>query len=121
MTKTQKKRAEDLVRQIEQVHEKIKEDILQNSTALAMELLTDCQSKAILLGTLIEKTEGEETVTVTMLEEYCELTYTIHENLSNKEDVHANKIYKVLRQKLIKISNSIRNDIHMRIEAVFLP
>jgi len=121
MKKAQKKRAEEFIRQLEQAHEQIKEYIVRNSIALAMDLLIDCQSKAILLGTLIEEAEGEGHPTVSMLEEYCELTYKIHEDLANNEEQNSNKLYKSLRQKLIKISNSIRNDIRAKIEAVFLP
>ena len=121
MRKAQKQQAEVLVRQMEEAHDQIKKFIEQGSLPSAMELLEECQNGGITLGTLIEQTEGEGHPTVMLLEDYCELTYQIHENLAENRDININKIYKLLRQKLIKAANSIKNDIHTRIEAVFLP
>ena len=121
MRKAQKEQAEELVRQIEEAHDQIKKFIEQNSIPSAMELLEECQNGGITLGTLIESTEGERHPTVLLLEDYCELTYQIHENLSEQKTVNANKIYKILRQKLIRAANSLKNDISARKEAVFLP
>ena len=74
---------------------------------------------------MIENTEGEGHPTVLLLEEYCELIYQVHENLTeakeiNKE-INLNKIYKNLRQKLIRAANSLKNDVPVRKEVVFLP
>lgn len=121
MRKAQKKQIEELIRQLEQAHEQIKEYIDENNSLLAMQLLEDCQNAGISIGTLIESTEGEGHPCVSHLEDYCELTYQIHESLSAGEEAGANKTYKLLRQKLIKVSNSVRNDIPIRKEAVFLP
>ena len=122
MRKAQKQQAEELVRQMEEAHDQIKKFIEQGSIPSAMELLEECQNGGITLGTLIEKTERRGHPTVLILEEYCELTYQIHEDLAiNKKDINAKKIYKLLRQKLIKIDNSLKNDISIRREVVFLP
>lgn len=121
MRKAQKLQTEELVRQMEEAHDQIKKFIEQGNMLSAMELLEECQNGGITLGTLIENTEGEGHPTVSLLEEYCELAYQIHEELMVRKDINTNKIYKLLRQKLIKVSNSLRNDIQVRIEAVFLP
>ena len=121
MRKIQKQQAEELVRQMEEAHDQIREYMKQNNIQSAMELLEDCQSGAISLGTLIENTEGEGHPIVSLLEEYCELTYQIHEDLAEGTELNANKPYKQLKQKLIKILNGIKNDIKIRYEAVFLP
>ena len=123
MRKAQKQQAEELVGQMEEAHDQIKKYIEQVSIQSAMELLEECQNAGITLGTLIEDTEGEGHPTVALLEEYCELTYQLHEALAagNGKEININKIYKLLRQKLIKVENSFRNDIVIRIEAVFLP
>lgn len=121
MRKAQKQQAEELLRQMEEAHDQIKKFIGQNSILPAMELLEECQSGGITLGTLIEHTEGEGHPTVLLLEEYCELTYQIHEDLDAKRDINENKIYKLLRQKLIRVANSLKNDIPVRKEVVFLP
>lgn len=121
MRKAQKEQAQELVRQMEEAHDQIRKFIEQSSIPSAMELLEECQNGGITLGTLIENTEGEGHPTVLFLEEYCELTYQIYEDLNAGKDVNINKIYKLLRQKLIKAANSIKNDIGVRKEAVFLP
>ena len=121
MRKAQKEQAQELVRQMEEAHDQIRKFIEQSSIPSAMELLEECQNGGITLGTLIENTEGEGHPTVLFLEEYCELTYQIYEDLNAGKDININKIYKLLRQKLIKAANSIKNDIGVRKEAVFLP
>ena len=121
MRKAQKQQVEELVRQFEQAHDQIKIDIAENNTQSAMDLLAVCQDGGISLGTLIEQTEGEDHPLIPLLEEYCEVIYEIYQSLAEGEELNANKAYKSLRQKLIKISNSVRNDVKIRIEAVFLP
>lgn len=121
MRKQQKQQAEELLLQIEQAHEQIRKDIEQKNIPDAVTLLEDCQNGAISLGTLIEKTEGERHPTVVLLEEYCELIYGFHEDLINGNETSANRVYKPLRQKHIKIFNSLKYDVKVRFEAVFLP
>ena len=121
MRKVQKQQVEELLRQIGEAHIQLKQYIEQGSMQTAMELLTECQNAAIAIGTLIEDTEGKGQQAVTILEEYCELIYQIHGSLAAGSNVNANKIYKSLRQKLIKAENSVRNDIKIKTVAVFLP
>ena len=123
MRRAQKQQAEELLRQMEEAQEQIKKFIEQGRTLSAAELLEECQNGGITIGTLIEKTEGDGHPAVLLLEEYCELAYQFHEKLVNGSDreINSNKISKLLRQKLIKVENSQKNDIHVRIEAVFLP
>lgn len=121
MRKAQKQQAQELVRQMEEAHDQLKKFIEQGSVPPAMELLEECQNSGITVGTLIERAEGEDHPTVSLMEEYCELTYQIHEDLAENKEINTKKIHKLLRQKLIKISNSLKNDIPVRREAVFLP
>lgn len=121
MRKYQKMQAEELLIQMEQAHEQIRKDIELGNMSSAISLLKDCQSGGISLGTLIEKTEGERHPTVILLEEYCELVYRLHEGVADGKETSANKIYKPLRQKLIKILNSLKYNVKIRLEAVFLP
>ncbi len=122
MRKAHKQQIVDLLNQMQEAQEQIKKYIEQDSVQSAMELLEDCQTGAVTIGTTIENTEKERHSTVQLLEEYCELIYQIHQNLKeNPQRINPNKIYKLLRQKLIKIINNIKNDIPVRKEAVFLP
>ena len=121
MRKAQKKQAEEFARLLGQAHDEVRKSIEMKNPTAAMELLEQCQDGAIQLGTLIEKTEGEGFVTVPLIENYCELVYQIHEELAQGEAVEGNRAAKRLRQALIKVENSIRNDIKVRLEIVFFP
>lgn len=124
MRKAQKRQAESFLQTLGQAHEELKK-LLENKSvtacATARQMLEDCQQGAIELGNMIEEAEGEGFATIPMLEEYCELTYQIHEQLGNDEAINVNKIYKSLRKSLMRIENSVKNDIKERLEVVFLP
>ncbi len=121
MRKTDKKQAEDFVQLLKRAHEEIKRALQIKNHQAAMELLEECQSCVIRLGELIESMEGEETATIPLLEDYCELIYQNYEQIRLGLAVNESKIYKILNKAVIRIENSIRNDIHEQIEAVFLP
>lgn len=121
MRRTQMRQAELLVEQMQQAHEQIKKYIDRDETEAAQTLLIDCQNAAISIGTLVEQTEGEGHPAVTLLEEYCELVYQIHICCAEGERQDFENAYIQLQQKLTCISNSLKNDIMQRVEAVFLP
>lgn len=104
-----------------QAHKEIKKAVEQRNLAQAMELLERCQEGAIELGNLIEVEEGEQFPTVRLLEGYCERLYQFHEKLRLGASSDGLKEHKVLQKSLIAIENSIKNDISVRTEVVFLP
>lgn len=121
MRKAQKQQALDFVKLLGQAHDAVKKNIEKRETAQAMELLGQCQQGAIELGHLIESTEGEGFSTITVLEDYCELVWHIYEEISQGSMLNASGIYKNLRKQLIRIENSIRNEIKVRYQMIFLP
>ncbi len=121
MRKAQKKQAEDFVLLLDQAHEEIGRMIGEGKTKEALELLGQCQEGAVKLGGMIENAEGEDFPTVLALENYCELVYEIYEAVVQGQEVGGNKIYKRLRKSLIRVENSVRNDIKVRYEIVFMP
>ena len=83
-------------------------------------LLQQSQECAISMGNMIEETEGKGAASVKKLEEYCEALFQASLCTSGeKKDIQ--KIRKQLRQTLISVENSIKNDIHVTTETVFLP
>ena len=88
---------------------------------LAQDMLSQCQECAIRIGTEIEKSEGEGFITVSHIEEYCDVLYQVHEELNGRDSVNVNKIYKTLKKYMLKIENSVKHDISVRKEVVFLP
>lgn len=121
MRRAQKKQAEDFVKLLSEAHGEIKAAIEKKNFSAAQGLLADCQDGAIALGNLIEAAEGEGFATISLLESYCETVYHAHEELERGQAVSVSKIYKALRQSLYRIESSVKNDIKVRLEAVFLP
>ena len=121
MKKADKKKAEEFAGVMQRAHVMVKKMLEANNRASALELLEQCQNYAISLGQQIESVEGEGFVTVTLLEGYCEQVYQIYEEVLNLPRLNANAVHNRLSKELIKVGNSIRNDIRVRTEAVFLP
>ena len=121
MRKAHKKQAEKLLRLLDQVHEGIRTELEADRKQEALELLGQCQDAAIQLGETIEESEGEGFTAVRLLEVYCEQLYQYYEKIRLGEDFSAEKVYKHLHESLIQIENSVKNDIKIRVEAVFLP
>ena len=120
MRKAQKKELFDIINSLQKAHEEIKNALAQNNAVYAQDMIAECQTAAVSVGETIEKTEGEGHISVSCLEEYCELLFRIYEDI-NGGNANVNKTYKILRKQLIKIENSIKNDIVVRKEIVFFP
>lgn len=121
MRKAQKKQVEDFIGLLAQTHDEIRNFMEKKNYAAAMDLLGLCQEGAMQAGGLIEKTEGESSPVISRLEEYCELIYTVHEELSGNAEVNATRLYKKLRKSLIQVEICVKNDIKIRLEMVFMP
>jgi len=120
MRKSQKKEILDILNSLQKAHEEIKEALTQGNYILAQNMLTECQTTAVSLGEIIEKLEGEGHICVLCLEEYCEMLFKVYEEINNKNS-NINKVCKILRRQLIKIENSVKNDIAIKKEIVFFP
>lgn len=121
MRKSQKKQIEDILGLLDQAHTAIKKAVETKNTEIALTLLEQSQDLAIRVGGIIEESLGEDFVTVGILESYCEQLYQTYEMIRQQQTVNIGKIYKNLRRELIRIENSVKNDISVRACAVFLP
>lgn len=121
MRKSQKKQIENMIELLDKAQEAIRKALETKNGEIALSLLEQCQDSAIQIGGMIEESFGAEFVTVRFLEDYCEQIYQAYESIRQKQPVNANKIVKNLRKELIRIENSVRNDIQVRTTAVFLP
>ncbi len=117
----QKKLAEEYIKLLNQAHQGMKRAIEIKKRDVTRDLLEQCQELAIRLGNMIEETEGEGSVAVQLLEDYCERVYQIYVKTSEEETIHVSKTYKGLHRLLVQIENCIKYEMEMRIEAVFLP
>ena len=120
MREAQRRELLGCVDSLHRAYEEIKGALEKKDDRLAQRMLGECQEFAISIGEAIERWEGEGHVTVTKLEEYCETLFNIYNELENG-GANAGKINKLLKRELLKVENSIRNDIHTRKEVVFLP
>lgn len=119
MRKAVKNNLLEIFKTIYEAHEIVKGFIEKKEYENAQNLLADCQETAIQLGNLIEESEGEDFVTVSFLEEYCEALYEAATNLS--EESNGYKVQKQLDKKIIKAENSAKIDINVKLEIVFMP
>ncbi len=126
MRKAQKEQAENFIANIVCAHKCIFMTKNRQHTEFILEVLEDCQSGAMILGKMIEESEGERFPTIALLEKYCELIYTVYENLLNEHQgqiIHGcmNAVNSELYIILGQIESSVRNEIKVKKEAVFLP
>ena len=121
MRKFQKKILNEMVGTLSEAHDQLGRYIEAGNADEALGLLQQAQECAIAMGNTIEDSEGEGTITVSKLEEYCELLFQTASEVSVEENVNLNKIRKNLSKTLISIENSINNDIRVTTETVFLP
>ena len=125
MRKAQKKQIEEIIALMAEAQAEIKNAIRKKNLSLALELLEQCQQGAIQVGTSIDALEGEGHPTVTLLEQYCELVYKLHEELANgslKAGADAATYAgQLLEASWTRINKSVEEDIPARIEVVFCP
>lgn len=140
MRAMQKNQILEILDSLQQAHEEIRKALWQKNNVLAQDIICECQKTAVSIGECIESSEGEKHVTVSYLEEYCELLFGIYAETGGKNNVvsgnsgvgesaaaadkasvNGNKTYKSLRRQLVKIENSVRDDIPAKKEVVFFP
>lgn len=120
MRKAQKQEMLEMIQTLHQAHDEIKGYIEGKKYALAQDMIAQCQECAISIGTAIERLEGEGFITVSYVEAYCDLLFSVHEEL-NGSGANANKIHKNIKKQLLRIENSVKNDIPVRKEIAFFP
>lgn len=106
---------------LREAHQNLKALLEKNDIDATIELLSECQDGAIRLGEMIEESEGEGSVTVGILEEYCEAIFQIHQCLIQNGAIDTGVVYKMPEGLLERTQESIRKDIKVRKEVVFLP
>ena len=121
-----KKKAAEFVGLLGQIHTEIRNMLIAEQYEVVLQMLEQCQSTAMQIGTYIEDSQGMGFITVGYFEEYCELVYQIYQGLVSGEEAEGieytiDGICGVLDDKLAIMSNSIEKDIRIKKEIVFLP
>lgn len=125
MRQAQKQEILSFIDSLQQAHGEIKGALEKKDKASAQNMLAECQEFAVELGNAIEKTEGEDCITVSYIEAYCEILFSIFKEISLCEEekiiYEANKVFKSLKKSLLRVENSVKNDISTSKEVVFFP
>lgn len=121
MKKAEKRQSEEAVMLLKDTHALIQAMLDSEHYHTAMELLEQCQSCAISLGERIEAIEGRGCPVIPFLENYCERIYEIYEKIGRSCPVHAASVYDALTAELSQIEDSIKKQISVKTEVVFLP
>lgn len=116
-----KTHAQEMMKLFELVRESVVGAIAQGNWESAMGLLEDCQDGAIILGNRIEEVKTPGYITVGILEQFCEILYTIHEMIAEGTDVDASVVDDMLSEILARLSESVQKDILDRKVVVFMP
>ncbi len=121
MRKSQKKQAEEFLNVIDEAHEEVKSFLNDKKYDLARALLGQCQDCGYSLYDFIIDLEGEEHSTLNDVNEYCNLVFDIHNEIADNENISINNTIKRLKKALVKIENSIKNNVEVKSLIVFLP
>lgn len=113
--------AEEMLYLFEKIRESVGLAVGQGNIQFAMELLEDCQEGAITLGNRIEEVKGSGYVTVGILEEFCEVLYTVHEMIAEGSDIDMDAMDAQFEEILTRLSDSVKKDILERKVVVFMP
>lgn len=119
MRKAQKQGILEIINTLYEAHKFVKKYIDEKEIANAQAMMAECQNTAIDLGNIIERSEGEDFSTIKVIGNYCDFLYQVAQELDSKVD--GNKIKKSLDTELNKIGNSVRNDIKVKLEIIFMP
>lgn len=88
---------------------------------LVMSVFTECQDAMVKIGEVIEANEGENHKTIEFLQRYCDELYEVSLVIAENNEPNFNKLFKRITLKLKDVHYSIKNDIKIKLEVVFLP
>ncbi|MGN0613859.1 MAG: hypothetical protein ACI4JB_08160 [Porcipelethomonas sp.] len=109
----------DIFETIYEAHKIIRDFIKEENFENAKSVLIDCQSSALQVGKIIENSEGSGFITVGILEEYCKYVYQIF--MSIADECNGREIKRELDKRLDRVKKSVKDDIKVKLEIVFLP
>ena len=118
MRKAQKQEVLEFIDSLHQAHMEVKDALQQHKYDVAQNMLSECQEFAVSLGETIEEIEGEGHISVSHVEEYCETLFWAFQEITAGQ-VNENKIYKNLKRQLLRVENSVKNDIPVKKEIAF--
>lgn len=83
-------------------------------------LLTQCQEYAITFGEQVENIMVDNESTVSLLEEYCELVFQLHQLIEQREEIDAEGVYILFQEQIQNIRIELEKEHHWKKKIVFL-
>lgn len=120
MKRQEKKVILDLIQSFKSAHHELERCIAQRDKSTIQDILSVCQDVAVKIGTCIERSEGEGTVAVRQLEDYCKALYDLFLKM-NDEAMDSVQETNMLQEIVDSVENYIRNSITTKSEIVFFP
>jgi hypothetical protein len=122
MRKHRQKQIIELLATLREANAEIKKLALAGDISAAVRLLSDSQAGARQIGCFIEQFEGENTNTVPLLEEYCEVLYRASLEITEAGQDTSFLSLSQLKKQLVVIENSVKTEFAPdRIEIAFIP
>lgn len=118
MRKKIKENLLEIFKSLFEAHSVIKNFIDDEKYDNAISLLGECQDTALQLGSVIESSEGEDFVTISLIADYCKSLYEVASDISEYKSDDA-RIH--IDKSLLAAENSAKNDIKVKLEIVFMP
>ena len=121
MRKNVKESLIDIIPTILDAHEIALKYAKSGEIDLVMSVFTECQEAMVKIGEVIEENEGENHKTIEFLQNYCDELYEVSLVIAENGEPNFNKLFKKIALKLKDVLYSIKNDIKVRQEIVFMP
>ena len=121
MRKNVKESLIDIIPTILDAHEIALKYAKSGEIDLVMSVFTECQDAMVKIGEVIEENEGENHKTIEFLQGYCDELYEVSLVIAENGEPNFNKLFKRIALKLKDVLYSIKNDIKVRQEVVFMP
>lgn len=127
---TLKQKVEGFLPLFEEAHEEVRRMLTEGDIVSVTGILGECQNVAIQLGTMIEEERGEGHATVSVLEQYCEAIFRLHQILGGEGSGTIGEApghvgdfpeFEELIAFEERLAESTRNDLKERREVVFIP
>lgn len=119
MSKIVRKQLFEMATVLKEAHQSLKELLENDYREDAINLLSECQDGAIMMGNQIEGIYGEGLECVHVLEKYCENVFHIAENLG--EHQACMEYYEAVEKQLGELEKTMEKELPDKLEVVFFP
>ena len=121
MRKAQKKKVEEFIFLLQEAHQEVKNAIRKKNIELAKNLLEQCWNSANQALVVVASSEGEDFITISLLEAYSDTVSQIYNALEQTPIIKAKDAEQMLKDSWNEVRASVEKDIPVRREVVFCP